>query len=89
MGDVPRWSVGGDGLLLCIVDNNEAAMSITTALVQYYRETANYLETLKEWMERVGMIHVREVIFDIDLREDLLERLRRDALNEKKDIKKV
>jgi len=41
--------------------------------VQYYRETANYLERTWEWVERVGLVHVREVLFDEELRQQLLE----------------
>ncbi|TWI54056.1 nitrite reductase large subunit NirB [Halalkalibacter nanhaiisediminis] len=74
-----------EGSLLCIADTNEEAISITTALVQYYRETANYLETTKDWMNRVSMVHVREVLFDLDLREDLLGRFQVDV--SKKDLK--
>jgi nitrite reductase (NADH) large subunit len=37
-------------------------------LLQYYRETANYLEKVGHWIERAGIIHIREVLFDNGLR---------------------
>jgi nitrite reductase (NADH) large subunit len=41
----------------------EEAVTMTAALLQYYRKDAFYLETLPEWIERVGLIHVREEVF--------------------------
>jgi nitrite reductase (NADH) large subunit len=41
----------------------EEAVTMTVALLQYYREDAFYLETLPEWIKRVGLIHVREEVF--------------------------
>jgi nitrite reductase (NADH) large subunit len=50
-------------------------MEFISGFVQYYRETANYLERTWEWIERVGLIHVREVLFDEELRQLLLQHL--------------
>ncbi|TXC89483.1 NAD(P)/FAD-dependent oxidoreductase [Metabacillus litoralis] len=53
---------GGD--LLYKVKTDEEAMSITGAYLQYYRETANYLERTSAWIERIGLAHVQSVLDD-------------------------
>ncbi|TDL74626.1 NAD(P)/FAD-dependent oxidoreductase [Rhodococcus qingshengii] len=63
------------GELLCVAATSEEAMELIIGFVQYYRETANYLERTWEWVERVGLVHVREVLFDDELRQQLLEQL--------------
>lgn len=67
------------GQLLCVAEMNEEAIGIIGGFIQYYRETANYLERTWQWLDRVGIIHVREVLFDTELRRQLLERLEADA----------
>lgn len=67
------------GQLLCVAETNEEAIGIIGGFIQYYRETANYLERTWQWLDRVGIIHVREVLFDRELRRQLLERLEADA----------
>ncbi|WHZ00120.1 nitrite reductase large subunit NirB [Peribacillus simplex] len=63
------------GELLCVAGTNEEAIEIIISFIQYYRETANYLERTWEWIERVGLIHVREVLFDNELSQQLSQRL--------------
>jgi nitrite reductase (NADH) large subunit len=63
------------GELLCVAATTEEAIELISGFVQYYRETANYLERTWEWVERVGLVHVREVLFDEELRQQLLEHL--------------
>lgn len=63
------------GELLCVAATSEEAMELISGFVQYYRETANYLERTWEWVDRVGLIHVREVLFDEELRQQLLMHL--------------
>jgi nitrite reductase (NADH) large subunit len=63
------------GELLCVATTSEEAMELIIGFVQYYRKTANYLERTWEWVERVGLVHVREVLFDDELRQQLLEHL--------------
>lgn len=53
---------GGD--LLYKVKTDEEAIEITGAYLQYYRETANYLERTSAWVERVGLDHVKSVLDD-------------------------
>nr|WP_245805895.1 nitrite reductase large subunit NirB [Bacillus alkalicellulosilyticus] len=71
------------GELLCIAETVTEAIEITRALFQYYRETAKYLEYISEWLDRVGVIHVREVLFDFDLREQLVQQMEEDQANTK------
>ncbi|MBO0998587.1 NAD(P)/FAD-dependent oxidoreductase [Bacillus sp. SD075] len=63
------------GELLCVAGTNEEAIETIIGFIQYYRETANYLERTWQWIERVGLIHVREVLFDNELSQQLTQRL--------------
>ncbi|PGY07023.1 nitrite reductase large subunit NirB [Bacillus sp. AFS031507] len=63
------------GDLLCTVKTQAEVMEITGAYLQYYRETANYLERTSKWVERVGLDHVREVLSNEATRKGLNERM--------------
>ncbi len=63
------------GDLLCTVKTQAEVMEMTGAYLQYYRETANYLERTSKWVERVGLDHVREVLANEDTRKGLNERM--------------
>ncbi len=63
------------GELFTVATNEDMAKRMICGLIQYYRETANYLEQLGDWVERVGMIHIREILFEDSLCEQLVERL--------------
>ena len=73
---------GGD--LLYKVKTSEEAMEITGAYLQYYRETAIYLERTSAWIERVGLTHVRSILEDKTKRQELNKRME-DALSVIKD----
>ena len=64
---------------LAIASTVKETEEMVCSLVQYFRESARYRETLKEWAERMGIIHLREVVFDLDLRSILLRRLENDS----------
>ena len=64
---------GGD--LLYKVKTAEEVMEITGAYLQYYRETAKYLERTSTWIERVGLGHVQSVLDDKDKRKELNARI--------------
>lgn len=72
------------GELLCLQSENEDVIEIICAFIQYYRETANFLERTGQWIERVGLVHVREILFDLEHRNQLLLRLENDRLLRKK-----
>ena len=58
------------------------------AFIQYYRETAYYLERMWQWKERLGLIHIREVIFEPEFRYQLMGRLEQDVIQYKKILEK-
>lgn len=64
---------GGD--LLYKVKTDQEAMEITGAYLQYYRETANYLERTSAWIDRVGLTHVLSVLDDKNKRTELNARM--------------
>lgn len=70
--------------LLTAAQPDDEALSILCAFFQYYRETARYAERTLKWAERIGFIHIREVLFDQELRRTLLQRLADDKLKIKK-----
>ncbi|MFJ5762535.1 nitrite reductase large subunit NirB [Neobacillus sp. NPDC093182] len=76
------------GELLCVAATTEEAMVLIRGFVQYYRETANYLERTWQWVERVGLVHVREVLFDEELRQQLLEHLAQEIVLRKSLVEK-
>ncbi len=64
---------GGD--LLYTVKTDEELMEVTGAYLQYYRETANYLERTSAWIDRVGLDHVQSVLDDKEKRKELNDRI--------------
>lgn len=72
------------GELLCLETSDHDVIEMICALIQYYRETANFLERTWQWIKRVGLVHVREILFDLELRQELLIRLENDRLLRKK-----
>ncbi|WP_445488578.1 nitrite reductase large subunit NirB [Niallia sp. 03133] len=64
---------GGD--LLYKVKTEEEVMEVTGAYLQYYRETANYLERTSAWIDRVGLAHVQSVLDDKEKRKELNARM--------------
>ena len=63
------------GDLLGKVRNDEEALELTSAYLQYYRETAQYLERTSKWLERVGLDHIKEVLASEETRKSLNQRL--------------
>ena len=63
------------GDLLCTVKTQDEVMEMTGAYLQYYRETANYLERTSKWVERVGLDHVKDVLANEETRKALNERM--------------
>jgi nitrite reductase (NADH) large subunit len=85
VGNDGGWEVfiGGNGGIkprladsLCKVKTDEELIEVCGALMQYYRETGNYLERTSEWVERMGLEHIRSVIVDdVKNRKALMERI--------------
>ncbi|AFQ56264.1 MULTISPECIES: NADPH-nitrite reductase [Bacillus] len=63
------------GDLLMKVKTNEEVLEYAGAYLQYYRETANYLERTSAWLERVGLSHVQSVLNDPEKRQELNGRM--------------
>ena len=71
--DGGRWEiyVGGaagahirKGDLLATVDSADEVMTLTGRFLQYYRESANWLERTYAWVPRVGIEKIRAVVVD-------------------------
>ncbi len=71
--DGGRWEVyvGGaagahirKGDLLATVDSADEVITLTGRFLQYYRESANWLERTYKWVPRVGIEHLRAVLID-------------------------
>ncbi|WP_461610261.1 nitrite reductase large subunit NirB [Cytobacillus kochii] len=73
-----------EGDLLYKVKTDEELMEITGAYLQYYRETAHYLERTSAWVDRVGFGHIQSVLNDKAKREALNARMN-EALSVYKD----
>lgn len=63
------------GDLLETVKTKEEVIELIGAFMQYYRETANYLERTSKWVERVGLDQVKEILANENTRQALNERL--------------
>ncbi|WP_406589590.1 NADPH-nitrite reductase [Bacillus atrophaeus] len=63
------------GDLLMKVKTDEEVLEIAGAYLQYYRETAHYLERTSAWLERVGLSHVQSVLNDPEKRQELNDRM--------------
>ncbi|WP_339191936.1 nitrite reductase large subunit NirB [Bacillus sp. FSL K6-1003] len=73
-----RGAHARSGMLFCVTDSEENTAIMMKGLLQYYRETAHYAEAVHQWIDRLGIIHIREVLFEQDLRTQLLENLQTD-----------
>lgn len=71
--DGGRWEiyVGGaagahirKGDLLATVDSADDVMTLTGRFLQYYRESANWLERTYKWVPRMGIEHIRSVVVE-------------------------
>ncbi len=74
--------VGGNGGtklraadLLVKVKTEEEVLEWTGAYLQYYRETAHYLERTSEWINRVGLEHVKTALAEQQERIALVDRI--------------
>ncbi|CDQ20740.1 nitrite reductase large subunit NirB [Halobacillus karajensis] len=74
--------VGGNGGtdlrqadLLCKVETGDEVLEWVGAFLQYYRETANYLDRTSVWVEKMGIEHIREVVGNKEKRDELNERM--------------
>ncbi|MFE6795536.1 nitrite reductase large subunit NirB [Paenibacillus chitinolyticus] len=58
------------------VKTDEELLEITSSLIQFYRETANYLERTSDWVERLGLAYIQNhAITDEANRRELVNRM--------------
>ncbi|MEV5028075.1 nitrite reductase large subunit NirB [Paenibacillus sp. LPE1-1-1.1] len=62
------------GQLIGIADSDEIALALSVSCLQLYRERADHGEPLWKWIEREGIVEIREMVFDEDYRQELVER---------------
>ncbi|NUU62546.1 nitrite reductase large subunit NirB [Paenibacillus agri] len=85
VGNDGGWEVfiGGNGGIkpriadsFCKVKTDEELIEVCSAVMQYYRETGNYLERTSEWVERMGLANIQTVILnDESNRKELAARI--------------
>lgn len=85
VGNDGGWElfIGGNGGIkarladsLCKVKTDAELIELCGAIIQYYRETGNYLERTSEWVERMGLEQIRSVVVDnLEERKALIERI--------------
>ncbi|MGG1633082.1 nitrite reductase large subunit NirB [Paenibacillus sp. NRS-1760] len=52
------------GQLIAVAESNMQALALSAALLQLYRENAEFGERMWKWVERAGIIDIREIILD-------------------------
>lgn len=65
-----------EGDVLMTVETKREAMRAMTVFLQYYREEADYLERTYDFVPRVGVDAIRELLADEDRCRGLMERFR-------------
>lgn len=65
-----------EGDVLCTVETRAQALRASTAFLQYYRENADYKERTYDFVPRVGLERIRELVLDEQSCAALIERLR-------------
>ncbi|KZE65576.1 nitrite reductase [Paenibacillus jamilae] len=68
------------GLLLGLEENPEEVVLMVVTCLQIYRHSARYGEKMWEWIERTGILALRENVLDAALRNELTGSLRSDML---------
>lgn len=63
------------GDLLFKFKSGEDLIEMIGAFLQYYRETANYLERTSAWVDRIGLDHIKEVLSVESMVKDLNARM--------------
>lgn len=74
--------VGGNGGvhvratdLLCVVKTDDEVLEWASAFLQYYRENAAWNERTAQWIERVGLEHIKAALESQEERQALKERI--------------
>ncbi|ENH97152.1 assimilatory nitrate reductase electron transfer subunit [Gracilibacillus halophilus YIM-C55.5] len=70
--------------LLFTGHKEEDTLFFVLGIIQYYRQSAFFKESITDWITRLGIVHIREVLFDERLRHELNENLSSDQRTHKK-----
>ncbi|MEA2191215.1 MAG: nitrite reductase large subunit, partial [Solirubrobacteraceae bacterium] len=62
--------------ILATVQTRAEALRVATTFLQYYRENADYKERTYDFIPRVGLEKVRQIVLDEQIGAQLRERLR-------------
>jgi nitrite reductase (NADH) large subunit len=62
--------------ILATVQTKAEALRVSTVFLQYYRENADYLERTYDFVPRIGLERLREIVLDEQHQAQLLERFR-------------
>ncbi|MEK4564668.1 nitrite reductase large subunit NirB [Alkalihalobacillus sp. FSL R5-0424] len=76
---VVGWEIhvgeGGEKQLFYVLQTEAEVIECLPVFIQYYRQTAYYEESIGSWINRIGLIHVREMLYEtgfaIDRMDDL------------------
>ena len=60
-----------EGSLLGTTESEQQAFILTSACLQWYRQTAWFDEPLWMWMERLGIMIIRETLLDTRLQREI------------------
>ncbi|MGP4040511.1 nitrite reductase large subunit NirB [Gracilibacillus sp. D59] len=81
------WELITDQGILYTTISSQEIVNVLLSFVQYYRRSANYNERISQWIERVGIVHIREVLFNHEIHQMLLGDLKKDQTNRKQLIR--
>ncbi|CDQ20763.1 nitrite reductase large subunit NirB [Halobacillus karajensis] len=76
------------GELLYVVSMDKKASEIIRGFIEYYRESANYLEPVWRWVNRIGVVHIREALLDEELLNHFLQNLDQHVIQRKHKLTK-
>jgi nitrite reductase (NADH) large subunit len=62
--------------ILCVAESKAEAMRAATTFLQYYRENADFKERTYDFVPRIGLEEIREVVLGEETGAALRERLR-------------
>ncbi|WP_169081464.1 nitrite reductase large subunit NirB [Paenibacillus sp. PL91] len=68
------------GQLIAIAETEALALTVSLSCLQLYRENAEYDEPLWKWLERAGIIEIREMLLDSSCQMELTGRAQAAAL---------
>lgn len=81
VGNDGGWEIfiGGNGGIkpriadsFCKVKTDEELIEVCSAVMQYYRETGNYLERTSDWVERMGLDVIKAAIMEDEINRKAL-----------------